>query len=70
LDIQADSPEQFPVELGFRMRGAGISRIDVFSDVVFAFALVLLAVSLTIPKNPANRRTPFSPWSRAQCVLP
>jgi uncharacterized membrane protein len=46
-----NSPDQFPVELGFRMRGAGISRIDVFSDVVFAFALVLLAVSLTVPKN-------------------
>lgn len=46
-----NSPDQFPVEHGFRMRGAGISRIDVFSDVVFAFALVLLAVSLTVPKN-------------------
>jgi hypothetical protein len=46
-----DSPDQFPVEHGFRMRGAGISRIDVFSDVVFAFALVLLAVSLTVPRN-------------------
>jgi len=33
------------------MRGTGMSRVDVFSDVVFAFALVLLAVSLTIPKN-------------------
>ena len=33
------------------MRGAGISRIDVFSDVVFAFALVLLAVSLTVPRS-------------------
>jgi hypothetical protein len=43
------SLDQFPVEHGFRMRGAGISRIDVFSDVVFAFALVLLAVSLTVP---------------------
>jgi len=28
-----------------------MSRIDVFSDVVFAFALVLLAVSLTIPRS-------------------
>jgi len=33
------------------MRGAGMSRIDVFSDVIFAFSLVLLAVSLTVPKN-------------------
>jgi len=46
-----DSPDQFPVEHGFRMRGAGMSRIDVFSDVVFAFALVLLAVSLTVPRS-------------------
>jgi Endosomal/lysosomal potassium channel TMEM175 len=46
-----NSPDQFPVEHGFRMRGAGISRIDVFSDVVFAFALALLAVSLTVPRN-------------------
>jgi len=46
-----DSADQFPVEHGFRMRGAGMSRIDVFSDVVFAFALVLLAVSLTIPRS-------------------
>jgi hypothetical protein len=45
------SLDQFPVEHGFRMRGAGISRIDVFSDVVFAFALVLLAVSLTVPRS-------------------
>jgi len=46
-----DSQHQFPIEHGFRMRGAGMSRIDVFSDVVFAFSLVLLAVSLTVPKN-------------------
>ena len=46
-----DSADQFPVEHGFRMRGAGISRIDVFSDVVFAFSLVLLAVSLTVSRT-------------------
>src|SRR5246127_2711363 len=33
------------------MRGAGMSRVDVFSDVVFAFSFVLLAISLTVPKN-------------------
>ena len=43
--------DQFPVEHGFRMRGVGMSRIDVFSDVVFAFSFVLLAISLTVPKN-------------------
>jgi hypothetical protein len=43
--------EQHPVESGFRMRGAGLSRLDIFSDIVFALALVLLAVSLTVPKT-------------------
>lgn len=43
--------DQIPVERGFRMRGAGLSRIDIFSDIVFAFTLVLLAISLTVPKT-------------------
>lgn len=46
-----DFPEQYPVEHGFRMRGVRISRIDVFSDVSFGFSLVLLAVSLVVPKS-------------------
>ena len=46
-----ESQDQLPIEHGFRMRGAGMSRLDVFSDVVFAFALALLAVSLTVPKS-------------------
>src|SRR6201998_740001 len=33
------------------MRGAGMSRVDFFSGVVFAFSFVLLAISLTVPKN-------------------
>lgn len=33
------------------MRGAGMSRIDAFSDVVFGFALTLLVVSLEVPKD-------------------
>jgi len=33
------------------MRGAAMSRIDAFSDVVFGFALTLLVVSLEVPKN-------------------
>ena len=36
---------------GFRLRGTEMSRIDGFSDVVFGFALTLLAVSLEVPKN-------------------
>jgi len=46
-----DSPDHQPVENGFRMRGAGLSRIDAFSDVVFGFALTLLVVSLEVPKD-------------------
>jgi uncharacterized membrane protein len=46
-----DSPDHFPIENGFRMRGAGMSRIDAFSDVVFGFALTLLVVSLEVPKD-------------------
>jgi hypothetical protein len=53
-----ESPDQFPVENGFRMRGARISRIDVFSDVALGFALVLLAVSLAIPKSFTDLRDP------------
>jgi uncharacterized membrane protein len=33
------------------MRGAAMSRIDAFSDVVFGFALTLLVVSLEVPKT-------------------
>ena len=53
--------DPLPVELGFRVRGAGISRIDVFSDVVFAFALVLLAISLTVPKTARPSQPPLLP---------
>jgi uncharacterized membrane protein len=34
---------------GFRLRGAQMSRVDGFSDVVFGFALTLLVVSLEVP---------------------
>jgi uncharacterized membrane protein len=33
------------------MRGAGMSRIDAFSDVVFGFAVTILVVSLEVPKD-------------------
>jgi len=38
-------------ETGFRMRGKAISRVEIFSDVIFGLALTLLVVPLQVPKN-------------------
>ena len=39
------------VERDFRWRGGEVSRIEAFSDAVFAFSVTLLVVSLEVPKT-------------------
>src|SRR5438552_931222 len=45
------SRHELRIENGFRLRGTAISRLEVFSDVIFGLALTLLVVSLQVPKN-------------------
>jgi len=55
---------------GFRMRGASLSRLDVFSDVVLGIALVLLVVSLAIPRNFTQLRSPTPAFTTSSiCFL-
>lgn len=43
--------QRFGVSKNFRWRGHEVSRIESFSDAVFAFAVTLLVVSLEVPKT-------------------
>ena len=47
-----ESLAQLPVKSGFRLRGEAMTRIEVFSDAAFAFAVTMLVISIdSIPKN-------------------
>lgn len=54
----------------FRLRGETITRLDVFSDVVLGVALVLLVVSLAIPRSFSDLRSPTPAFTAsAVCFL-
>jgi uncharacterized membrane protein len=62
------SPPQ--LDDNFRLRGAAITRLDVFSDVVLGIALVLLVVSLVIPRSFSDLRSPTPSFTAsAICFL-
>jgi len=64
------SPETPPADENFRLRGASITRLDVFSDVVLGIALVLLVVSLAIPRSFSDLRSPTPSFTAsAICFL-
>ena len=64
------SPQtQSPDDL-FRLRGTPITRLDIFSDVVLGIALVLLVVSLAIPRSFSDLRSPTPSFTAsAICFL-
>src|SRR5215813_10895042 len=51
LMIRQAAGELLPPEEHFRWRGREITRLEGFTDAVFAFAVTLLVVSLEVPKT-------------------
>lgn len=66
--------EQCPIDRGFRLRGLEMTRIEVFVDAAFAFAVTMLAISFDeIPSNfeemmTALKRSPAFAVAVAQLV--
>lgn len=42
----ADGKVDYPIENGFRMRGADMTRLETFTDAAFAFAITLLVIAV------------------------
>ena len=62
--------QNLPADDNFRLRGEAITRLDVFSDVVLGFSLVLLVVSLAIPRSFSDLRSPTPSFTAsAVCFL-
>ena len=62
--------QNLPTDDNFRLRGEAITRLDVFSDVVLGISLVLLVVSLAIPRSFSDLRSPTSSFTAsAVCFL-
>lgn len=52
MEWTEESLSALPVRGGYRLRGEAMTRIEVFSDAAFAFAVTMLVISLsTIPQN-------------------
>jgi len=62
--------QNLPADDNFRLRGEAITRLDVFSDVVLGISLVLLVVSLAIPRSFSDLRSPTPSFTAsAVCFL-
>ena len=42
---------EFPMEHGVRLRGLAMTRIEMFADAAFAFAVTLLVISVDVPRS-------------------